>query len=773
MTKNTHQTPSITWPLPCCNGTHRWLPLVVGLLCLSVGQGLLQADERLLDRSPFDQVILDSANKSAVLEVFLLDLPGRHVPSPPPRGSLSLRLLAKPTESFEVAWGNIAKIRFYEQMLLDEARQLTQAGKFDEAYDYFAHLQNNHPTQAGLGESINDYLRRNALALYKMGQHDRALALLAALMERDTQSPGLTQAVDSVAGKILQQHLRQQRFAAARSVLNFWKNQFGALKSTAADEWQQRFATAAKKHLKEATRLADQKQHVAARKAIGKALAIWPDLQAAKELHARIQQEHPFVAVGVWETSPPQPQGRLDHWASLRAHRLVSHTLTELVGFGSEGGLYRSPYGELLPGDSGLRLSLQLDPRSDQLTADSLARHLLAMADPIEASYRSDYSARLAGVSIGKGGRIDIDWSRPHVRPEALLQVSPKVSGGRFRLANSRPDSLVFEANAQTQARQGLLKAIVERRMDDDDAAVEALLAGEIDILDHVPPWQIARLQAAPGITVHVLIPNMSRPLPAAREFRRALCYGLQRERIVRQILLGGTPRSGFQVLTGPFPVGVSLSDPIRYAYNNQLVARPFEPRLAAILATVAWSNVLQTKKKKGSQEEEEEEEIDIPPLPELVLAHPTDPLARIACQSIQLQLKRVGILVRLRPFEPKELLHSDESLEYDFRYAELAMWEPVTDARRLLGPDGLAGCQSPMLHSALRQLEEAINWKDVRARLTEIHDIAYHDLPVVPLWQTVNHFAYRESLHGIGERPVTLYQNVDQWELSTGEARD
>jgi ABC-type oligopeptide transport system substrate-binding subunit len=71
---------------------------------------------------------------------------------------------------------------------------------------------------------------------------------------------------------------------------------------------------------------------------------------------------------------------------------------------------------------------------------------------------------------------------------------------------------------------------------------------------------------------------------------------------------------------------------------------------------------------------------------------------------------------------------------------------------------------QSPYLDAALRDLDTATNWKDARARLAELHEIASHELPVIPLWQTVNHFAYRANVRGIGDSPVTLYQNIEQW---------
>jgi ABC-type transport system substrate-binding protein len=307
----------------------------------------------------------------------------------------------------------------------------------------------------------------------------------------------------------------------------------------------------------------------------------------------------------------------------------------------------------------------------------------------------------------------------------------------------------------------------VEQKMTDDEAAVQALVAGDIDVLDRVPPWHLKLLRDRPDVhvgryrlpTVHVLLPNPERPLLARREFRRALCFGIDRQWIVQRVLAGGDALSGYEVLSGPFPAGASLSDPIRYAYNAQVAPRPFEPRLAAILAMIAWAGV-QNPDGKGDPPAAE--------LPELVLAHPSDPVIRVACQAIEGHLERAGIAIRLAEYSAEQLLAG--SVDYDLRYAELAVWEPVTDARLVIGPGGLAGeAVSPYLDAGLTKLDAATNWNDVRARLTELHEIAHHELPVIPLWQTVNYFAYRTSVEGLGESPLTLYQGIDQWRLRAG----
>jgi ABC-type transport system substrate-binding protein len=351
-----------------------------------------------------------------------------------------------------------------------------------------------------------------------------------------------------------------------------------------------------------------------------------------------------------------------------------------------------------------------------------------------------------------------------HVRPEALLQIPPPAAAGQFSVADYAPQQVLFAARRPTNGAPSAIRAVVEQSFADDEAAFAAIVSGDIDVLDRVPPWQLARLRTVPGLrvesyrlpTVHVLIPNISRPLLAKREFRRALCFGIDRQWILERVLLGGAKQPGFEVLSGPFPVGASLSDPLRYGSNNRITPRPFEPRLAAILAAVAWSGV---QKPAGNKEAP----ADLPEIPELTLAHPREPVARIACQAIQTQLTRAGIPITLREFSADELLSG--TVDCDLRYAELAIWEPLTDARPLLGPGGLAGdLRSPYLDAALRELDKATNWNDVRARLAELHEIAHHELPVIPLWQTVNYFACRTALRGIGDKPVLLYQDIDEW---------
>jgi ABC-type oligopeptide transport system substrate-binding subunit len=103
-------------------------------------------------------------------------------------------------------------------------------------------------------------------------------------------------------------------------------------------------------------------------------------------------------------------------------------------------------------------------------------------------------------------------------------------------------------------------------------------------------------------------------------------------------------------------------------------------------------------------------------------------------------------------------------------RYRELAVTEPIVDLQRILGEGGIAGKTSAIMNLRLKELQRATSWNEIQDRTREVHRLAHDELPVIPLWQTVNHFAYRDWLQGLGKEPLALYQDVREWRKSFDE---
>ncbi|MBX3434046.1 MAG: hypothetical protein KF847_12055 [Pirellulales bacterium] len=768
----------------------------------------IEVPQRLLDRPPFDRVTLDAANQGAVIESVLLDLPDRRKLRPfPKQGSLKIRRLNNPSTPYEASWSAIATIELYEEMLLAEAQRLTAAGALTEAFEYFGFLLKNYPDLPGIEDAAQDHLWQDAAASFREKRLEDALASLLALYDRNPAHPRLAGAVDAVSDVLVTQRLAEGDFASARTVIDMLEASFPQAKLASVAKWRRKFRDDAATELARGRRALAAGEFAAARAAVTHARAIDPGIEGAAALLAKIQDAAPEIRVGVLQRAQVDSGTNPLEWATVRARGLTDPQLIEMPSFSAEGGDYESHWAKIDTDDEGVvtTLSAGESGRRYGITAAAIARRFLAMARPEDGFY-SDGFAALAAAVDSEGDEVRITWRRPHIRPAALLTTPLRGLGGPAAAElwferdteQGTPAEARYARAAMTDEPPEASTApryIVEQAFDDDEGAAAALAGGSIDLLDRVPPWQVERLTRADGVrvgryrlpTVHVLLLNYDNPLLELREFRRALCYGTDRQGIVRDLLLAGREQIGFRVLSGPFLAGENSTDPIGYAYLEQLAPRPYEPRLASVLASVARGALAKrsaasdaasqsaetddaaTDEDDSNSSDESEENGDdkpaaAPPTP-LRLAHAGDPVARLACQSIKSQLDQVGIPVELIEIGSEEDMGADG--KYDLVYAELAMWDPIVDARRLLGPRGIAGQSSAYMSLALDRLERAENWSQVIQRAKELHRIAHYDLPVIPLWQTVNYYAYRDWLQGVGEGPVTLYQNLPQWRKS------
>lgn len=778
---------------------------------------------RLIERPPFDRVTLDAANGNTVIETVLLDLPERRLPDPLPNsGTLTLHQLSNPSIPYEVQWSAVAKIELFEQMLLAEGTRLTAAGEFAEAFEYLAFLSLNYPQLGGLESLRQQHLWREASTLFSAGKRDEAWSVLVALYQRNGQFPRLVNAVQAVGDGLIGQHLEGKNYAAAGALVDAMERSFPTLQVPSIAKWRQRFQSDAQEQLAKAREAFAAKRYSAARDAVTYAMAILPGVPGGAELWREIQTAAPEVRVGVTQGGGPGSMDRTPDWATARSGELVNPRLVRMVGFSGEGGVYASPWAEIASSGSGLDSTVRYSPQaiSRGLLPGSLALRVVDLATAGSPRFQADLAGLLKSVTIVGGQDVKISWQRAHIRPESLLQIplrwlaTAPIPGGGLWFDLQPPDAETAQPQLRygRDAAAGELASVVEMVYPDDEEALAALVRGDVDAIDRVPPWQLERARGVRNITVepyrlptvHVLVPNLKNPLLEVREFRRAICYAIDAQRIVSDILLGGQPQPGFRTLSGPFPAGTALNDPVGYAYNTEVAPRPYEPRLAALLAGVARTGLAKreaalkkeredakaaaAKKKAEAEAKAKAKEGDapadaakpaeppapapaadpaaaeppkLPPIKPLVLMHQADPLARLACESIKIQLDLIGIPITL---VEAPAIPTGEELKYDLLYVELAVDEPIYDARRILGPGGVAGSASALIGHALDELDRAQNWNEARAQLKEIHRIAYYDLPLIPLWQTVNYFAYRNSLEGISPQPVRLYQDVAAW---------
>ena len=768
---------------------------ILWLACLASAR----AETPLYEEDPYDLITLDAANKNEVVKVKKLELPDRMNPPVPGKavGKLTVQLFSDSERKFEVNWRSIAKLETFEQLVLAKARSLVAEEQFDAAYDYFLFLQQNAPNLPDLGNAVDESLFAEASFSRQRRQYDGALALLQELHARNPKWPDIGEALGEATGDLVKRYADERNYAAARVLLRNLNVDFPD--HPVVVEWRNRFIRQAEPLLAGAAAAADAGRWHEAGEQIRQVGEIWPNLPGAHELAAKIHRQCPRVAVGVTssaDNAAVASAARSDDWAARRTQRLLYRTLTEYIGSGTEGGRYDCPVGKIAYDPNQRRLAIRLKPNvgwaegNATLCNSDVARRLLAMAESGANDYRVDWADLLKAVSIRGVYDVEVELRRPHVRPEALLQIilTPRgtpveaaaPSNGSFFALSRRPTETIFVANERYfAAKAGGPKELVERRYPTVAKAIAALKRGEILAIDRINPWNVTPLQDDIHLIVqpyalpltHCLIPNVRRPLVSDRTFRRALVYGIDREAILEQ-MLGGAKIPGCVVSGSPFPVGVTADDPLGYGSDTiEIQPRPYEPRLAIAMAgTVVLSGEKKDAPPKTDADKNEPAKAETPkPVKsrkkaaiKLVLAHPADEIAAAACMAIQWQLKRMNIEVELRPIAGP--MPSRVPDDVDLMYAELPMWEPLVDARHLLGEDGMTGGCSPYMKLALRQLDEAVDWREARECLHRIHRVAYNDTAIVPLWQLVDHFVCRESLRGIAERPMSFYQSIEQW---------
>lgn len=742
---------------------------------------LFTQDIPLYKQEPFDLITLKKIYDNKVLKVVPMGLSPREIAGKmknPRNKKDKVRLFESRDKLYELLWRDVEKVETFDELLLKKAKELYQDKQFDNAYDYYLFMYNDRSNAPGLNDAFDDFLWAEAIDAFVDKKFDNALALLKELHRRTPDRQKLDRALGRTIDKLAGGYVDKKDYASARILLRFLRSAYP--NNQVIKNWTERLKGKAAPLLDEARAAAEAGQADKATSAMRQVADIYPDLPGARELALSIHRKFPRVVVGVTSLATDFKPGRMNDWNSRRDSRLIYRTLAEFAGPSAEGGNYFSPVGEIISEELGQRMVIKLKPNIHWATGretidnSDVARILLDRALPGEPNYRLDWADLVDSIALRGVYGVDVQLRRPHVRPEAMLQIvltpqsySP-ASGempppnGPFVVKSRNKDETVFTTNRQYFAyQQGQPTEIVERRFEKVSFAIQALKQGDIDVLDRVNPWLLPVLRDNEDLKVepyalpliHCLVPNLDKPLLGNRNFRRALVYGINRETIVEQ-MLAGAEVPGCVVTSSPFPLSIGPNDPMGYASDDGVEPRPYDPRLSIALSNVSFTTFIDSKKGKATGMEK---------IPTLVLLHPDDEIARGACKSIKLQLKLAGITVKLR--EIKGPMPERIPDDVDLMYVELTTWEPVVDARRLLGEDGMGGRCSPYMSQALRELDEAVEWGKVRSCLHQVHRIAHCDVTIIPLWQVVEHFAYRErAVRGILARPVSLYQNIEQW---------
>lgn len=736
-----------------------------------------------IDQDAFDVIYIKQDAGGEKIKVAPLPFPGRVIPTDQAGKKIIIVWLEQPDKKFEISWDDIERIELYEQIIMREIEEMVAAKDFSGAFRYIGFLYRNYPDTPGLDDLRKRLLLENGAYLFAQKQYEAALVVMESLYRGDPQyeSSKVSTAISKLADFIITNLMEKKDLARSQNWIKRFETEFPQLDLSSIKKWKTELESMALEKMNACVALKNEGKYRQAKDAAVEVLATWPDIGGIKELIAELDAIYPSIRVGVMQKATRFEPTNIVNWSARRGGSLLVRSLFELRQIGTEGGTYVMPLGKFTQSDDRRSVQVQLtgvDGKTvRQWDAYWLAQWIAGRADPDSPLYQPTWGAIFRDAVVTSPGAIDIRLQYPHVLPQALLQwpfpdslleILPpdelKKVETSFELGPVDESTTAYLLREGTKRNDKQPLEITEVYYDDPVAARNDLLRGEIDAIDQIFPADATKLAEQDGVRIDTYaLPTVYslviRPTNHAflkkLEFRRALMYAVDRNRLLYDEILGGANKEDGRLVSGPFPAGTSVDDPLAYAYDFTVQPYGYQPRLAKLLVTLTQKHMEEAAKKA---------EKPVEPLTTVRLGVPNLETMRVAGGAMVQQWQAVGIPSELVILPPGEALDQDKTC--DLVLVSAAMWEPATDAERFLGEDGPAAIEDPFIVQGLKSLRAARNWREVRARTQELHRLVHYHLPVLPLWQITDRFAVRDTIQGVSPRPVSLYQEIQRWRI-------
>lgn len=781
---------------PAAAGTAPQVPSPVPDSAPAVAPGDVQEIEiALIDREPFDRITLDDFSGNAVMDI----IPAAEPPSKPlPNAGM---LIFEPIngdwqgELLQVPWEHVVDYQSFNELLLKEADQLLKDKKYSQAYRNILHVYDHGGrNDKNIVKQLRTVMYLDARENFNSGEYDLALTILEDIYQRDPEFlvPGANRRlIDMILDchqKALEKLVEEGAFRGARQTLAYLQDIYADKAATLIEKWNREFERLHAETMVQARQTQAANDFLVARQLAQRALTILPgNADSIQFVNALIEQD-PLVIVGVTQTAANPNPNRLEHWASRRVGRLTERRLVEFVGLAEEGGKYEFVSGRVFANDeTGLVYRFVIEPQKigfaiPRINAFQLAGQLLRYADAENPKCVVAWAKNVESVTVVDDLTVDVRLKVPLVRPEAYLslpfanELGELQNSGAYVIGQQSDRITRFLPNPTYRSRSSgddQLPQVAELLFENQSAAADALVRGEIDVLDRVSPNDLPRLRRESDIevrsylvpTVHMLVPNRRHEFMKDTLFRNGLMKSINRDQIMKGLIGRAADIDGTTVLNGPFPIGMENLDQIAYAYNNRIPLIPYNLQMGmALVETSRQARIAMLLKALPPEKANQPGATPDVKIPELVLAYPEGDVPSVACTAIAQTWRQIGVPTRLRKLPAGVTIPPDG--DYDFLYVEILMTEPLADAEFLFGTTGLVRETNAAIEQITRLAAVSTSWRTASMHLRNLHRQVNNDMSVLPLWQMREFYAHRRNLRSVGRDLLFVYQNIDRWRL-------
>ena len=698
---------------------------------------------------------------------------------------LEIHLVEGEIKDFRIKRTSLKKIEYYEDLLMAEGDRLIVAKEFAKAFEHYLRVKTRDPKWKGLEERVDKLLfEEGAWALIEQDR-DKGVRLLRELFSRKSDYPSLADKLAQAYGGRINESFDKGLYPYARRILHDLEGI--APENVVVREMRGKFAAKAKGLIDEAMKT----EGSARLEKLTEALRVWPTAEGAAEKYVETFKATPTLDVAVLDL--PHPAGPFVRSpAGARVARLLYlPLLANESSDATEGKLPNQLLTGWEIGDIGRKIDLKIktgpawSDGSRQVGAMDVVRALSERAQPRSPGYSARWADLLERVEVTDEQQVTVKFNRVLLQPAAwfLGPIGPghaawdgrvpsadgkrrPVGDGPFNAEAEADGSASYVASASSKdgASAKAVRRIREVRYGSGSAALGALVRGEVSLVQHVSPDRVDALRQDPeikvgnynGLSLHRLALDGRNPVLRNRSLRRGLALALDRKMLLEENVLRRPIDANNAPSDGPM-----ASD----SYANAPNVTPYaqDVLLSKMLVAAAKAEM-----KIGSIK--------------LKLEYPAIPEAQAAAPKIAESLRAIGLDISIQEVGETELEEALRSgRRFDIAYRASRCVEPVWEMGPMLCPgfdapsdtDGLSALASPRILQLLLQVEHAEDLNTAKELVTQIDRECRDELPVIPLWQLQDHYAYRTRLKGPADTADHLYQGIDQWQIEPWFAKD
>ncbi len=326
------------------------------------------------------------------------------------------------------------------------------------------------------------------------------------------------------------------------------------------------------------------------------------------------------------------------------------------------------------------------------------------------------------------------------------------VGSGPFQLREWRKgESLTLERNPNYWGEEPALESVTFRFIPDTNSLVTALQSGEVQFITPPPDiGLIERMEGFEGVTVDTKFGTEWEHLAFNLEkvdnlqLRQAIAYGIDRDQLVNEILPGDARK--FDSVIVP-----ELGDYYEPAWEKYAFDQDRARELAQEAEAAGANMTVEFSTTSGNA------------------------LRETLQQIIQQQLGEIGITVETRNSAPEEYF-GERMPNGDFEVGDFA-WSASPDpsittlfAADQLPPEGQNYYRyvNEEVTRLMQQSDATVDEAERAELLRQVQTIMADDLPLIPIFQRPNIYAFSEGLQGPENNPTEAgaFWNIGEWSL-------